>query len=292
MARAAAKRTPRPRTEHHGRQRRPGGGGGVEQTLFFQRIRRQAKWVFVLLALVFAGSFVVYGVGSGSTGIGDLLRGNFSGIFGGGGSSGSPSVNKAQKEIEKNPKNAQAYRDLASAYEKQNDDQGAIGALESYIQLKPKDVGAMRELAAEYDSRVQTQYADYQVAQFDQQAAQPSNFGPAPNSALGKALANQPSPITQAVSQATNTRVNDALQGLETTLSTQEQLYAKIVKLDPTDPQSLLQYAQSAQSAQDAKAARAAYQKFLKLFPDDPSAAYARQQLKTLGPAVSPSSGG
>src|SRR5207253_3560043 len=90
MARAAAKRTPRPRTEHHGRQRRP-GGGGVEQTLFFQRIRRQAKWVFVFLALVFAASFVVFGVGSGSTGIGDLLRGNFGGIFGSHSSSGSPS---------------------------------------------------------------------------------------------------------------------------------------------------------------------------------------------------------
>ena len=34
------------------------------------------------------------------------------------------------------------------------------------------------------------------------------------------------------------------------------------------------------------------YQKFLKLFPDDPSAAYAKQQLKTLGSPVPASSGG
>jgi Flp pilus assembly protein TadD len=292
MARAAAKRTPRPRTEHHGRQRRPGGGGGVEQTLFFQRIRRQAKWVFVFLAVVFAGSFVVFGVGSGSTGIGDLLRGNFGGIFGGGSSSGSPSIDKAQKAIAKNPKNAQAYRDLASAYEKQNDDEGAIGALERYVELKPKDVGAMRELAAEYDSRAQAEYSDYQAAQFDEQAAQPSNFGPAPNTPLGKALTSQPSPITEAVGTAANVRVNDARQRLQETLSAQEQLYAKIVKLDPADPQALLQYAQSAQSSLDVAAARAAYQKFLKLFPDDPSVPYAKQQLKTLAAAVSPPSGG
>jgi hypothetical protein len=292
MARAAAKRTPRPKPEHHGRQRRPSGGAGVEQTLFFQRIRRQAKWVFVFLALVFAASFVVFGVGSGSTGIGDLLRGNFSGIFGGGSSSGSPSIDKAQKEIEKNPKNAKAYRDLASAYEKDNDANGAIGALESYLKLKPKDVGAMRELAAEYDLRAQAEYSAYQAAQFDQQAAQPSNFGPASNTPLGKAFASHPSPITDAVGQAANARVNDATQRLQTTLSTQEQLYAKIVKLDPTDPQLLLQYAQSAQSALDITAARAAYKKFLKLFPDDPSAPYAKQQLKTLAAAVSPPSGG
>jgi Tfp pilus assembly protein PilF len=292
MARAAAKRTPRPRAEHHGRQRRPSGGAGVEQTLFFQRIRRQAKWVFVFLALVFAASFVVFGVGSGSTGIGDLLRGNFSGIFGGGSSSGSPSIDKAQKAIQKNPKNATAYKDLADAYIRDNDAEGAIGALESYLRLKPKDVAAMRELAAEYDLRAQAVYSEYQAAQFDEQAAQPSNFGPGPNTPLGKALGSTPSPISQAVSQAANARVNAARQALQQTLSTQEQLYAKIVKLDPADPQSLLQYAQSAQSAFDITAARAAYKKFLKLFPDDPSAAFAKQQLKTLAPAVSPPSGG
>ena len=60
----------------------------------------------------------------------------------------------------------------------------------------------------------------------------------------------------------------------------------------PTDPQSLLQYAESAQSALDITGARAAYKKFLTLFPDDPSAAFAKQQLKTLAPAVSPPSGG
>src|ERR671936_1598388 len=175
MARAAAKRTPRPKpkTDAHRRDRRPGGGGGVEQTLFFQRIRRQAKWVFVFLAFVFAGSFVVYGVGSGSTGIGDLLRGNFGGIFGGGGSSGTPSISKAQKEVQKNPKSAKAYRDLATAYERGNQDLGAIGALESYLRLRPKDVGALRELAAEYDNRARAQYTDLQSAQTELETAQP-----------------------------------------------------------------------------------------------------------------------
>src|SRR5919198_2798649 len=230
MARAAAKRRPRPRPEHHGRQRRPGGGGGAEQTLFFQRIRRQAKWVFVFLALVFAGSFVVYGVGSGSTGIGDLLRGNFNGLFGGGSSSGSPSIDKAQKEIQKNPKNAKAYRDLARAYEQKNQDLGAIGALESYVKLRPKDAGALRELAAEYDTRAQIQITDVRALQFQAQAAQPSTFGPAPNTPLGKALASKPDPIAQAVSQAANARYNQAIQALQGTYKAQEAIYAKVVK--------------------------------------------------------------
>src|ERR1044072_4047316 len=58
-----------------------------EDQLFFARLRRHAKWMFVLLAIVFGVGFVAFGVGSGSTGISDILRGNF---FGGGPSTSSP----------------------------------------------------------------------------------------------------------------------------------------------------------------------------------------------------------
>ena len=36
--------------------------------MFFPKLRKHAKWVFVLLAIVFAGGFVFLGVGSGSNG--------------------------------------------------------------------------------------------------------------------------------------------------------------------------------------------------------------------------------
>ena len=44
--------------------------------LFFPRLRRQAKWVFLALAIVFAGGFIFFGVGSGSQGLGDIFQGN------------------------------------------------------------------------------------------------------------------------------------------------------------------------------------------------------------------------
>src|SRR5262249_57475496 len=76
----------------------------VEQTMFFPRLRRQAKWVFVFLAFVFAAGFVFFGVGSGSTGLGDLLRGNFN-IFGsGGGSTTSSAVQTALHKTHAHPK--------------------------------------------------------------------------------------------------------------------------------------------------------------------------------------------
>jgi len=55
-----------------------------------------AKWAFVLLAIVFALSFVVFGVGSGSTGISSVLQNAFN--FGGGGGS---SISSLAKKVEK-----------------------------------------------------------------------------------------------------------------------------------------------------------------------------------------------
>src|SRR5436305_15230629 len=78
-----------------------------ESTMFFPRLRAQAKWVFVFLAAVFALGFVFFGVGSGSTGLGDILRGNFN-LFGNGSSGVSSGVKKALERTQQHPKNAQA----------------------------------------------------------------------------------------------------------------------------------------------------------------------------------------
>src|SRR6266542_4358659 len=99
MARAGAKR--RQPVRHHDADRRrhkDSGGQRFEDTLFFNRLRKQAKWVFVFLALVFGLGFVVFGVGSsGVSGLSDI----FSGVRGGG--SGT-SIQKAEKKAAANPK--------------------------------------------------------------------------------------------------------------------------------------------------------------------------------------------
>ena len=75
--------------------------------MFFPKLRRQAKWVFIFLALSFAVGFVVFGVGSGGgAGLGDLLQGSSGGTSG-------PSVSDAQKKIDKG--NLVAYKELAAA---------------------------------------------------------------------------------------------------------------------------------------------------------------------------------
>src|SRR5947208_13647501 len=112
-AKAAGK--PHQKTHAHGR-RRHAAGGNPNQDLFFMRLRRQAKWIYVLLAVLFAITFAFLGVGSGSSGL-DQLFNNIN-IFGGG---HGKSVSSAQKEIQKRPSDSKGYRHVASAYESKGD---------------------------------------------------------------------------------------------------------------------------------------------------------------------------
>src|SRR6266508_2718821 len=129
----------------------------IEDTMFFPRLRRHAKWVFVFLALAFGLGFVGFGVGAGGVGIGDVLRG--------GGGSGVPSVSDAQKRVDENPKDAQAFRDLATAYQAEPNTDGAIQALEDFTRLRPKSVDGLRELAGLYLRKAQDAQERAQISQ-------------------------------------------------------------------------------------------------------------------------------
>jgi len=66
--------------------------------------------MYILLVLVFAGGFVLFGVGSGSSGIGDILQNFFNTN-----TSSGPSASALRDKTREEPKNAQAWRDLATA---------------------------------------------------------------------------------------------------------------------------------------------------------------------------------
>ena len=285
MARAAAKR--RQPTHHHrdDRRHKDSGGQRFEDTLFFNRLRKRAKWVFIFLAVVFAGGFVLFGVGSSNvSGLSDI----FSGI-GGGGGSGQPSVSKAEKATQKNPKDAAAWKTLAAAYDTTGDIPSAISAWTTYTTLRPKDVEGLQSLATDYEQQFSTQTQVAAAAQAEAQNTQSTQFGPPPSSPLGRALNSVSDPIAQAASLGANQRFNTALQTRQATAQQLEGVYKKLATLHkPVEPSDQLLLAQAAQNAGDTAAAIAAYKAFIKLAPDDPNAAYARQQVKALG---SPSQG-
>ena len=241
--------------------------------MFFPRLRRHAKWMFLLLALAFALGFVGFGVGAGGVGIGDVLRNA-------GGGSGVPSVSEAQQRVSENPKDAQAYRDLATAYQADGDTDGAIGALEGYTNLRPKDANALRELAGLYLGKASDAQQRAQILQYRAQYLAP---GALVDTAFQ--LGNRPStpdPITSAITSTYDEQLSAAYGEIQDASSKAVAAYGKIVAAQPKDPAVRLELAQAAQSAGDTATAITAYEAFLRLAPDDPTAPEVKRLLKQL----------
>jgi len=261
--------------------------------MFFPKLRAHAKWVFVLLVFVFAGGFVFLGVGSGSTGLGDLLNGNIS-LFGGGGSSSQ--VGKDRNRIKKNPKDFAAYKDLATALQAASKDDEAITVLEQYRALNSKDTEALTQLAGLYLRKADLARTQAQAIQTQSQDAFAGQvFAPDPNSKLGQALQGTADPlagadpINRAVQSQVNTQAGTAYTDMSSAYRKAVSAYKRIAALNPNDPSVQFQLAQAADAASDTKTAIAAYERFLKLAPDDPTAPAIKQRLKQLKtPQVQP----
>jgi tetratricopeptide (TPR) repeat protein len=251
-----------------------------QEELFFSRLRVHAKWMFALLAVAFGLGFVIFGVGSGSTGISDALQNAFN--FGGSGTS----IGSLEKKVAKHPQSAADWRALATAYEGKQRTQDAIDALERFTALRPKNADALGELASEYAALVQKNYTTYQTALAAGAAADPAGqFQPATSSPFGKAFggsAAPKSPIDAAVESQASTNISN----LSETLSASEQLtvstYQRLAKLTPKDATTQLQLGQYAQATGNTPVAIAAFKKFLKLAPSDVEAPTVRKTLKSL----------
>jgi Flp pilus assembly protein TadD len=283
MARAAAKRRPPARRHDTGRKHKDSGGQRYEDALFFNRLRTHAKWVFVFLIVVFAFSFVLFGVGSSSLGLGDI----FNGVRGGG---GNPSIDKPLRATEQNPRNAQAWKDLATAYDANGDYTLALPAWQQYTQLRPKDADGLNALAQDLGQQLQAQSADAQNAQLQAQQGQPSTLGPPSDSPLGRALGSLSDPVGQSESTSATSDFQNALAALQATSSQLVTTFQKLAKLQPTEPGVQLQLAQAAETAGDATTAIAAYKRFIQLAPDDASAPQAKARIKTLEKQLAASS--
>jgi tetratricopeptide (TPR) repeat protein len=257
-----------------------------EDQLFFARLRRHAKWVFVFLAVVFAFSFVLFGVGSGSTGMGDTLSNFFGDIFNRTASTGS-SVGSLEKKTRDNPKDAQAWLALATAQEQKDNLPGAITALTQYTVLKPKNEDRLSELGGLY-LRQADQYAQqYVTAQSKASSLEPgATFKPSTTSPLAQALED---PISAAVSTSTSTDTTDAYSKYIDTQSKAVGVYKKLAELNPKDATNQYRLAQVAQAANNKAEAIAAYTAFLKLAPNDSLAPAAKKALKQLQTATAAS---
>ena len=240
--------------------------------------------MFVLLALVFAGGFIFFGVGSGVGGAGNgSLSDLFNNLFKGG--SSGPSISSAQKKVDKNPQSAKAWRELATAFEqKSNHTDDAVNALTTYVSLAPKDGKALAELGQLQRTQADKLAQDASLAQFRQQEAYANQtFAPPVTSTFGKALGQDP--VLQAVQTQVSSESSTANQQAVAAYNAAIGTYQKLVKLRPADASVQLDLATVAEAARNTTVEIAALKKAAKLLPDQ--AAQIRQKIKSLQPTTS-----
>jgi hypothetical protein len=249
------------------------GSGSIEDTMFFPRLRRHSKWMFLFLALFFGLGFVLFGVGASGTGLGDLFRNHH-----GGTSSGS--VGSALKATQKNPKNAKAWQDLATAYEIKGDIDLAVNAQSQYTLLAPNDLDGLNQLAGLYRAQAQKQATIAQDAQIKiaySGAVSPAGSGPV---VKGNPIFTDPlaASLTSDASATYQTAIQNEQQALQSQLAT----YQKVAQKSPKDPNTQLAIANAARDLGSTQEQIAAYRRFLVLAPDDANAPLVRKQLKLL----------
>jgi tetratricopeptide (TPR) repeat protein len=253
--------------------------------MFFPRLRRQAKWMFVFLAVVFGLGYVIFNVGGTipGTGLGDVLQNLGQG-------SGVPSVGDAQDKIKDHPNDPTGYRELANALQREQRPDEAVAPLTRYLQFRPKDRAALNQLAGIYLTQAQRGQDRAQAAQFRlQQITGGDLFVPGQSSQFGQRFGS--GEITQIEADRLNKEISsgytEAQTAYQNATRTYKQLIAAIPDRQEADQPSLfLQLGFAAQSGGDLKEALAAYKRFLVVAPDSPNASGVRTQVQQLEAAI------
>jgi tetratricopeptide (TPR) repeat protein len=243
--------------------------------MFFPRLRRQARWMFVFLALVFGGGFVIFGVGSNlPSGLGDILQDVTH--------DSAPSVGDARDRVEENPRDPEAQLALADALQENQRPDEAIAPLESYLKLRPRDEDALRELAGLYSSKANRLSDEANLAALDYQNAATGQIVQPKLSGKAAQAFFQGGTIEQAVITDASERYTELLQKRSAASKNAQRIYDRIARVNPRDPQVQLLLASSAEQAGDLDAAIAAYERFLELAPEDSSAPAVKRTLREL----------
>jgi len=280
MARASTqrKRRARPPAQQRAAQ--------AEDLMFFPKLRRRAKWVFLFLALAFAFSFVFFGVGAGGSGIGDYI----SDLFNRPVSSDTPALDDAQEAVAEKPNDPDAQLDLARAAQAESEIDLAIATYEKYRTMRPEDTDALRTLAALYGTQIAEAQRRATIASNEAaEASLPNTFAPQDSEFLQELTTN---PLTASLSAKAQARASAASAQVRSLSLAQIGVFSELTKLVEDDPLLFLQYATAAETATDYESAISAYEAYLELQPNSPNAKQIEEridQLKSVSGATTPS---
>lgn len=233
--------------------------------------------MFAFLAVVFAGSFVFLGVGSGGSALTDFLNGNIH-LFGSG---GGPTVESVQKKVAKDPTNPALRLQLAQLLSKDNRYDESIAQYDRYLTMKPKNQEAMQELANVYAGKVQALKSEVQSP---------------PTPPLWALSYVKPIPSTTTLGTALDTLLPTSLnitalqqgesvllqQNLNDEIKKHVGVYQRMAALTPGDSSAFLAAADAAKTDGDSALQLGIYKQFLAKYPDDPLAPDIKRSVKQL----------
>ena len=254
-----------------------------------ERLRKNGKWVFLLLAVVFAITFVFAGVGTSGPSLIDLL---------GQDSDSSPTetvqksntaVQKAEAAAKATPEDPQAWITLAQA-EIANDQLDKVpAAAAKAAELAPEDAAVQSTVADSYLAQaaaaLQKAQALYATAQggglvdgrtaVPQQVIPGQSSGATPFQTAQESISSAKLADVSAEVSPLQTQANDAYVAAVAAQTT-------VTELEPKDPAAWFRLGQIATAANDTTGAITAYEKFVKLAPADPLTKKVEEEIKRL----------
>ncbi len=257
-----------------------------------ERLRTKGKWIFAFLAVVFALTFVVAGVGTGGPSFLDML-GQERAAEGPETQPANDAVEAALADAKATPEDPQAWLALANAYVNAGQLEKAEEPATRAAELAGEDAerqSAVADLylalAAALLQRAQEAYAGAQGAGLVNgrpavpQAVIPGQSqGATPFQTAQEALASAGFSEASAAAMPFQTQADSAYKGA---IAAQE----VVTKVSPDAPEAWFRLGQIAGAANDGELAISSYRKFVELAPDDPLVNQVEEEIDRLEKAL------
>ena len=253
-----------------------------------ERMRKNGKWVFLALAVVFGITFVFAGVGTSGPSLVDLIGQN---------NDSSPTttaadssaVQKAEAATKASPEDPQVWLDLAQAEVAAGQLDKVPAAAEQAATLAPKDATVQAAIADVYLAqaaaalqKAQTRYAEAQGggtvngrSAVPQQVIPGQSSGATPFQTAQESIASAKFSDVSAKVSPLQTEASDAYKAAV-------EAQTIVTELNADDPAAWFRLGQIATAANDTTGAIAAYERFIKLAPDDPLTSKVKDEIKRL----------
>lgn len=253
-----------------------------------ERMRKNGKWVFLALAVVFGITFVFAGVGTSGPSLVDLIGQN---------NDSSPTttaadssaVQKAEAATKASPEDPQVWLNLAQAEVAAGQLDKVPAAAEQAATLAPKDATVQAAIADVYLAqaaaalqKAQTMYAAAQGGgtvngrtAVPQQVIPGQSSGATPFQTAQESIASAKLSDVSAKVSPLQTEASDAYKAAV-------EAQTIVTELNADDPAAWFRLGQIATAANDTTGAITAYERFVKLAPDDPLTSKVKDEIKRL----------